>query len=216
MYASQATEGADVEAFISHTGIAAPLFRINIDTDAIIPSREMKRVSKEGLGDGLFANWRYTDAMIRQENPEFILNRIPFREASILLAGTNFGCGSSREHAVWALKDFGIRAVIAPSFGSIFYGNCIRNGVLPVRLQEADVQAIVGIVESDPSRPLTIDLPAQTVTDPEGGMYRFEISDSDKEMLLEGLDPIAKTMQGDERIREFMARDRETRPWIYL
>ena len=205
-----------MEPFVTHSGIAAPLLHINIDTDAIIPSREMKRVSKEGLGEGLFANWRYRDPAAREEDPDFVLNREPFRAATILLAGENFGCGSSREHAVWALKDFGFRAVVAPSFGSIFYGNCVRNGILPVRLREADVEAIALHVDAEPSQRVTIDLPEQTVTDAAGADYAFEIGDGDKTMLLEGLDPIARTMQLDEEIRAFRERDRGERPWIYL
>jgi 3-isopropylmalate/(R)-2-methylmalate dehydratase small subunit len=205
-----------MEPFVTHSGIAAPLLGINIDTDAIIPSREMKRVSKEGLGEGLFANWRYRDVAAREEEPDFVLNREPFRHATILLAGENFGCGSSREHAVWALKDFGFRAVIAPSFGSIFYGNCVRNGILPVRLPEPDIEAIALHVDAEPTQQVTIDLPGQTVTDAAGADYPFDIGEGDKEMLLEGLDPIAKTMQLDEKIRAFRERDRAERPWIYL
>ncbi|WP_405241255.1 3-isopropylmalate dehydratase small subunit [Lentisalinibacter salinarum] len=205
-----------MEPFVNHSGIAAPLLRINIDTDAIIPSREMKRVSKEGLGEGLFANWRYRDVAAREEDPDFVLNREPFRHATILLAGENFGCGSSREHAVWALKDFGFRAVIAPGFGSIFYGNCVRNGILPVRLAEPDIEAIALHVDAEPAQQVTIDLPAQTVTDAAGADYPFEIGAGDKEMLLEGLDPVAKTMKLDEEIRAFRERDRADRPWIYL
>ncbi len=205
-----------MEPFVTHTGIAAPLLRINIDTDAIIPSREMKRVSKEGLGDGLFANWRYRDVAAREADPDFVLNREPFRHATILLAGENFGCGSSREHAVWALKDFGFRAVVAPSFGSIFYGNCVRNGILPVRLAEPDIEAIALHVDAEPTQQVTIDLPAQTVTDAAGADYPFDIGEGDKEMLLEGLDPIAKTLQLDDEIRAFRERDRAERPWIYL
>ena len=205
-----------MQPFLRHSGIAAPLLRGNIDTDAIIPSREMKRVSKDGLGEGLFANWRYRDVAAREENPDFILNREPYRRASILLGGPNFGCGSSREHAVWALADFGIRAVVAPSFGSIFYGNCVRNGILPLRLDEAVLAAIAKAVAAEPSRPLTIDLPAQRLTDSEGREHAFEISAADKEMLVEGLDPIAMTQKRDAEIRAFMERDREARPWIYL
>ncbi|WP_405239936.1 3-isopropylmalate dehydratase small subunit [Lentisalinibacter orientalis] len=205
-----------MEPFVSHSGIAAPLLRINIDTDAIIPSREMKRVSREGLGEGLFANWRYRDVAAREEDPEFVLNREPFRHATILLAGENFGCGSSREHAVWALKDFGFRAVIAPGFGSIFYGNCVRNGILPVRLAEPDIEAIALHVDAEPSQQVTIDLPSQTVTDAAGADYPFDIGAGDKEMLLQGLDPIAKTMKLDAEILAFRERDRADRPWIYL
>ncbi len=205
-----------MEPFVSHSGIAAPLLRINIDTDAIIPSREMKRVSKEGLGEGLFANWRYRNVAAREEDPEFVLNREPFRRATILLAGENFGCGSSREHAVWALKDFGFRAVIAPGFGSIFYGNCVRNGILPVRLAEPDIEAIALHVDAEPAQRVTIDLPAQTVTDAAGADYPFDIGARDKDMLLEGLDPVAKTMKLNQQILAFRERDRADRPWIYL
>ncbi|WP_405223278.1 3-isopropylmalate dehydratase small subunit [Lentisalinibacter sediminis] len=205
-----------MEPFVQHSGIAAPLLRINIDTDAIIPSREMKRVTKEGLGEGLFANWRYRDVSAREEDPEFVLNREPFRKATILLAGENFGCGSSREHAVWALKDFGFRAIIAPGFGSIFYGNCVRNGILPVRLPEPDIEAIALHVDAEPSQQVSIDLPAQTVTDAAGADYAFDIGAGDKEMLLEGLDPIARTMKLDAEILAFRERDRIDRPWIYL
>lgn len=201
--------------FRRHRGIAAPLVRINIDTDAIIPSREMKRVSKEGLGEGLFANWRYSDVATREENPDFVLNRGPFREASILLGGVNFGCGSSREHAVWALADFGIRAVVAPSFGSIFYGNCVRNGILPVRLDEGTIAAMASRLEATPGGELTIDLPGQVLIADDGSEYAFDIDATDKEMLLEGLDQIALTLRHDDAIHAFMARDREARPWIY-
>ena len=204
-----------MEPFTTHSGIAAPLIRINIDTDAIIPSREMKRVSKEGLGEGMFANWRYSDVATREENPDFVLNRPAFRHATILLTGINFGCGSSREHAVWALKDFGIRAILAPSFGSIFYGNCVRNGILPIRLDEGTVGSLAALHESHPDAELAIDLPAQRVRDAQDGEWSFEIAAADKEMLLEGLDQIAMTLKHDDTIRAFMARDRETRPWIY-
>lgn len=204
-----------MQPFRRHRGIAAPLVRINIDTDAIIPSREMKRVSKEGLGEGLFANWRYSDVATREENPDFVLNQAGFREASILLGGVNFGCGSSREHAVWALADFGIRAVVAPSFGSIFYGNCVRNGILPVRLEEALIAGLAEHLEAAPGSELTIDLPEQVLLTDDGSQHGFEIDPPDKEMLLEGLDQIAMTLRHDEAIRGFMARDREARPWIY-
>ena len=132
-----------MDKFTRLTAVAAPLLRINVDTDAIIPSREMKRVSKEGLSEGLFAGWRYLSPGSREENPDFILNREPYRSAQILISGANFGCGSSREHAVWALHEWGIRCVIAPSFGAIFHGNCVRNGILPVVLAEDVVERLV-------------------------------------------------------------------------
>ena len=132
------------------SGIAAPFLRINVDTDAIIPSREIKAVSKKGLSEGLFSEWRYTSIPDRTPNDEFILNREPFNRSVILLTGDNFGCGSSREHAVWALQEWGIKAVIGSTFGSIFYGNCIRNGLLPIQLSPHDLQKLIDFVEKDP------------------------------------------------------------------
>ena len=204
-----------MEPFIRHTGIAAPLLRINVDTDAIIPSREMKRVSKEGLGEGLFANWRYRDVATREEEPGFVLNRAPWRAASILLAGANFGCGSSREHAVWALKDFGFRAVVAPSFGSIFHGNCVRNGIVPVELDEPRVAALAAAEEANPGRPLTIDLENGQLVDADGASHAFRIDQQARHLLLEGLDPIAATLAEDSHIQRFLERDRRERPWVY-
>lgn len=206
-----------MEKFTTLTAIAIPLLRINVDTDAIIPSREMRRVSKTGLGDGLFAGWRYTEPGSRIENPEFILNREPYRRGQILLSGDNFGCGSSREHAVWALAEWGIRAVIAPSFGAIFYGNCVRNGILPVVLPEERVKALAAGVEQNPEdNRISIDLQQCTVTAGDGQVDRFDISPADREMLMEGLDAIAVTMRRDDEILAFQARDRLRRPWIYL
>lgn len=204
-----------MEPFIRHSGIAAPLMRINVDTDAIIPSREMKRVSKEGLGEGLFANWRYRDVATREEDPDFVLNRPPWRAASILLGGANFGCGSSREHAVWALKDFGFRAVVAPSFGSIFQGNCVRNGIVPVELAETLIATLVAAEEASPGRPMTIDLEACRLIDADGAAHHFRIAEQSRYLLMEGLDPIAATLAEDDRIQAFLARDRGERPWVY-
>ncbi len=206
-----------MDKFTQHTGIAAPLLQINIDTDAIIPSKEMKRVSKEGLGEGLFANWRYSDVAARTENPDFILNQPPYRKATILLTGLNFGCGSSREHAVWALKDWGIRAIIAPSFGSIFYGNCVRNGILPIRLEEAIVvRWAEGVVSGANGGRISIDLVAQTVAGPSGEVMAFDTAPADREMLLEGLDAIAVTLKHEMDIDAFRKKDQQHRPWVYL
>ena len=206
-----------MEKFTTLEAIAAPLLRINIDTDAIIPSREMKRVSKDGLADGMFASWRYTEIGGRDENPDFILNQDPYCRAQILLAGDNFGCGSSREHAVWAMKEWGFRAVIAPSFGEIYYGNCVRNGVLPIRLEEDHIKALAASVEANPARNLiAIDLPAQKLTAPDSTVHAFDIAPGDKEMLVEGLDPIGVTMRRDEEILAFQATDQSARPWVYL
>jgi len=206
-----------MDKFVEHTGIAAPLLRINVDTDAIIPSREMKGVSKTGLGVGLFAGWRYTDEKARTPNPDFVLNKPEYKGASILLSGLNFGCGSSREHAVWALKEFGIRAIVAPSFGAIFYNNCIRNGILPVVLPEETVNALAAAVESDPPRrKLHIDLRDQTLTAPDGTRHRFEIEPGNRDMLVEGLDEIGLTLKRQADIDAFEARDRKMRPWAYI
>jgi 3-isopropylmalate/(R)-2-methylmalate dehydratase small subunit len=206
-----------MEKFTRLTAIAAPLLRINVDTDAIIPSREMKSVSKKGLAAGLFAGWRYLTPGSRDENPDFVLNQPPYRDAKILLSGTNFGCGSSREHAVWALQEWGIRAIIAPSFGAIFQGNCVRNGILPVVLPDEVVQSLAAQVQAAPATNLvTVDLVECRVTAPDGTAYPFSIGTGDREMLLEGLDGIALTLKRDAEIQAFQARDRERRPWIYL
>jgi 3-isopropylmalate/(R)-2-methylmalate dehydratase small subunit len=202
-----------MQKFTRLTGIAAPLFRANIDTDAIIPSREMKKVSKEGLGEGMFADWRYSDVANRVENPDFILNWPCFRKAPILLAGPNFGCGSSREHAVWALQDYGIRCVIAPSFGAIFQGNCVRNGILPLVLPEPSVAALA---QAGTPQLLTIDLAAQSVRVPDGTELPFTIAPADKEMLLEGLDAIGVTLKRLPAIRDFEGSYRARNPWLFF
>jgi len=206
-----------MEKFTTLTAIAAPLLRINIDTDAIIPSREMKRVSRDGLSEGLFAGWRYQSPGSREENPDFILNREPYRRARILLSGINFGCGSSREHAVWALHEWGIRAVIAPSFGAIFQGNCVRNGVVPVALDNALVESLAQQVAADPeNNQVTVDLVQCLVIAPDRNQHGFSVPKADREMLLEGLDSIAVTLKRDAAILAFRERDRVRRPWIYL
>lgn len=206
-----------MEKFTVLEAIAAPILRINIDTDVIIPSREMKRVSKEGLSDGMFANWRYTEPGGREEQADFILNQEPYRQAKIILSGDNFGCGSSREHAVWALHEWGIRAIITPGFGNIFYGNCIRNGILPVVLPNDVVENIAAQVETNPGKNLVkVDLSNCIVTAADGLTHSFEIGSGDREMLLEGLDAIAVTQRRDDEILAFQARDRLKRPWIYL
>ena len=200
--------------FTRHSGVAAPLLSNNVDTDAIIPSREMKRVSKKGLGESLFAGWRYQVSRTRP-NPEFVLNRKQYSGASILLTGENFGCGSSREHAVWALADFGIRAIVAPSFATIFHKNCIRNGILPVQLAAADIAALDACSRTDPqTRQLHIDLPSQTIKAANTLQFAFEIRPWDKRVLLLGLDPIAQTEQYQSEIDRFSERQRQHSPWI--
>ena len=203
--------------FTTLSAIAAPIMRINIDTDIIIPSREMKRVSKQGLSEGLFANWRYTEPGGREEDPDFILNQAPYSDAQIILSGENFGCGSSREHAVWALAEWGIRCIVAPSFGAIFQGNCVRNGILPVVLDNSVVESLAAQVEQNPAENLiVVDLQTRELTAPDGVRHAFQISPADREMLMDGLDAIAVTMKRDDEILAFQARDRLKRPWVYL
>ena len=208
-----------MKPFVTHEGVAAPLIHINIDTDSIIPSREMRHVSKHGLGEGLFAGWRYLngDREKREINPDFILNKPQYTDASILLAGNNFGCGSSREHAVWALLEYGFKAVIAPSFGSIFYHNAMRNGLLPVRLPESSINTLSDCTgaAAAPGR-VTIDLQGTTVSTDAGPRFHFDIEPIYKEMLLQGLDAIDMTLKHQELIEEFQLRDRQIRSWAYL
>ncbi len=204
-----------MQAFTRHDGVAAPILRGNVDTDAIIPSREMKKVSKLGLGEGLFAGWRYREVGGREINPDFVLNQAQYAGASVLLSGPNFGCGSSREHAVWALKEYGIRAIVAPSFGAIFANNCIRNGLLPLVLEETPIAHIAEWVAEDPqAHTVIIDLPEQILYAGEGG-YAFEIDAGAKRMLVEGLDAIALTETRREAIRAFHKQRKVLRPWLY-
>ena len=204
-----------MDEFVRHEGIAAPLLRDNIDTDAIIPSREMRRVSKHGLGEGLFAGWRYLSQERREPDPDFVLNQPGYRGASILLGGANFGCGSSREHAVWALREYGIRAIVAPGFGTIFAGNCVRNGLLPLVLPGEVIAAIAAWVSAAPGQNrVLIDLQAQQL-EAAGQTYCFEIDAGDRRMLLQGLDAIALTQTRGEVIEQFHRRRQELRPWLY-
>jgi len=206
-----------MEPFEQHTGIAAPLIQINIDTDAIIPSREIKSVSKKGLEDGLFAEWRYLSLKTRKENPEFILNQEPYRRASLILTGENFGCGSSREHAVWALYQWGIRAIVAPSFGSIFYNNCIQNGMLPVLLKKEKIRELQIFVQLNPAvNQLTVDLKDATIIAGSDIRYSFEIEPSNQENLLQGLDAIGSTLKMMASIEAFEDNDHRVRPWVYF
>lgn len=202
------------KTFDIHTGRAAALLRDNIDTDQIIPSREMKSVGRSGLSDGLFAGWRYLEPGGRTANPEFVLNRPEQAGTSILIGGENFGCGSSREHAVWALSEFGIRVIIAKSFGEIFHGNCTRNGILPINLSNEDVEQLAHV--SAPAE-ITVDLHAQTMTCAQLEDWRrsFEISDIAKRMIGDGLDPIDLTFTQSAQIEAFFGRDAIERPWVY-
>ena len=196
--------------------VAAPLIRSNVDTDAIIPSREMKSVSKRGLAEGLFAGWRYTTVGGREPNPSFVLNQPRYAGARILLGGENFGCGSSREHAVWALHGYGIRAVIAPSFAPIFFGNCVRNGIVPIRLSAETLALIAQWVEVDPqNRLLKIDVARLSVEAGESARWSFDLDVESRDMLLEGLDAIDLTLKNKKDIDTFLAHDTGVRPWIY-
>ena len=203
--------------FNQHKGIAAPIIRNNVDTDSIIPSMEMKRVSKKGLSEGLFAAWRYSDRVARVPNHQFILNQETYHGASILLSGKNFGCGSSREHAVWALDEFGIRVIIAPSFGAIFYANCIANGLLPISFPTQVIARLAGFVEKAPQKnQLLIDLEHRSVTMPASETFHFGMVDTDAKMLLNGWDPVTLTLRLEKEIEAFRQKDRKIRPWIYL
>ncbi|MEQ5805849.1 3-isopropylmalate dehydratase small subunit [Alteromonas sp. NFXS44] len=205
-----------MEPFVTHTGVAAPLLQINIDTDAIIPSREMRRVSKKGLGEGLFAAWRYQMPDSREPNPDFVLNKPEYGNTSVILAGNNFGCGSSREHAVWALAEYGIRAIIAPGFGAIFYQNCIRNGIIPVVLKQECVQALADEVSTHPQdSQVSVDLEKQAVISSAGRLYHFDIEPGHKEMLLKGLDSIGVTLQHVSDIAAYESKDKQRRAWLY-
>ena len=201
-----------MRAFDEHVGVAMPLPEDNINTDVIIPSREMRTVSKSGLADGLFAPWRYLDPASREEHPSFAMNTATYRDASILIAGKNFGCGSSREHAVWALMEAGFRVIIAESFATIFYNNALRNGLLAIALDRRLVDALVAPVRVET---LSVNLADQTIS--AGAMVvRFDIDPDAKEMLLEGMDEISLTQRNAASIDTFERRDRENRPWIYL
>lgn len=204
-----------MKKFVQHKGVAAPMIRANVDTDAIIPSREMKRVSKRGLGEGLFAGWRYREIGGRDVAPDFVLNLAQYTGTSIILSGPNFGCGSSREHAVWALAEYGVRAVVAPSFGAIFANNCIRNGLLPLVLDEASIAKIAIWVALDPSsNQIFIDLPEQTLTAVDK-CYGFAIDAGAKRMLVEGLDAIDLTQTRCDVIEAFHRQRQVSRPWLY-
>lgn len=192
-----------MEPFVKVTGIAAPLPRPDVDTDQIIPKQFLKRVERTGYGEFLFFDWRYEDD--GTPNPDFVLNQEPYDQARILLAGRNFGCGSSREHAPWALNDFGIRVVIAPSFADIFANNCYQNGMLPVTLSEEQVDELVEKATENPGYELTVDLKEQEVRDEEGFRASFEVDPFRRDCLLEGLDQVALTLQQEDRIREYEA-----------
>ncbi len=202
-----------MEKFIRVTGAAAPLMRINIDTEVIIPINRLISHKRGELGAYCFEAWRY--APDGSENPEFVINKPRYREAKILVTGDNFGCGSSREHAVWSLADFGFRCVIAPSFGDIFYWNCFQNGVLPIRLPQDQVRELATEIEATEQALVTVDLETQSITSPAGRTVTFKTDPERRDALLEGLDDIGMTLKLDAQIREHQSRDREIRPWIF-
>lgn len=207
-----------MDRFTHVTGIAACLVRDNIDTDAIIPGDCLMQVAKAGFGHGLFANWRFADrgTPAEKECGEFVLNQPAFRQASILISGHNFGCGSSREPAVWALRDWGFRCVVAPSFGPIFYANCFRNGLLPAVACDDHVSRLVEELEaSAPMAQVTVDLVARRVNGPGGGVYPFEIGEFFRSMLLEGWDAITATLRRGADIDRFQRWQRLERPWLH-
>jgi len=202
-----------MQKFTSLTGVAAPLPMVNIDTDMIIPKQYLKTIKRTGLGVHLFDEMRY--GADGREKPDFVLNKPAWRKASVLVAGANFGCGSSREHAPWALLDFGIRCVIAPSFADIFYNNCFKNGILPIALPQADIDKLLDDAERGANATLSIDLAKQEIRGPDGGCIKFEIDPFRKECLLNGLDDIGLTMQKTPKINAFEAQQRAAQPWLY-
>ncbi len=211
-----------MEKFTTHTGLVLPLDRPNVDTDAIIPKQYLKSIKRSGFGPNAFDDWRYLDVggpeidnATRRINPDFVLNHPRYAGASILLARENFGCGSSREHAVWALLDQGVRAVIAPSFADIFFNNSFNNGLLPIVLDAAVVDALFVALEVAPGYALTIDLAAQTVATPDGQSFAFEIDAFRKFRLLNGLDDIGLTLQRADEIKAYEARRAQEAPWLF-
>jgi 3-isopropylmalate/(R)-2-methylmalate dehydratase small subunit len=202
-----------MEAFVTHNGIAAPLNRVNVDTDAIIPKQFLRKTERTGFGKHLFHEWRYSDYEGTKENPDFVLNNEPYRKATVLLTRDNFGCGSSREHAPWALGDFGFKVIIAPSFADIFYNNCVKNGILLVRLKSEEVDEIFKFVENNKGATISADLPSQTLT-ANGKKYKFDIDAFNKECLVKGLDGIGWTLQFNERIAKFEDKLKNDRPWL--
>ena len=200
-----------MQPFTHLTGVAAPMRNTNIDTDQIIPKNYLKTIKRTGLGKGLFADQRYLDD--GSENPEFVLNKPAYRRAEILVAGDNFGCGSSREHAPWALLDFGIRCVISTSFADIFYNNCFKNGVLPIKVAPEDLEKLFDDADRGANATLTIDLERQEIRGPDGGTLHFEIDPFRKHCLLNGLDDIGLTMEKKASIDSYEEKAKTERAW---
>ena len=203
-----------MEPFIKHKGIAAPLDRVNVDTDAIIPKQFLRKIERTGFGVHLFHEWRYMDYKGTKENPEFVLNQSKYRQATVLLARDNFGCGSSREHAPWALSDYGFRVIIAPSFADIFYNNCVKNGILLVRLEASEVDQLFKQAEQQPGAKIAADLERQVVIGPDNKEYSFEINSFAKTCLLNGLDQIGWTQQFSGQIESYEEKLGQEKPWL--
>ena len=211
-----------MKAFTLHQGLVAPLDRANVDTDAIIPKQFLKSIKRSGFGPNAFDEWRYLDHgepgmdnSKRPLNPEFVLNQPRYKGASILLTRENFGCGSSREHAPWALEDYGFRAIIASSYADIFFNNCFKNGLLPIVLSESIVDDLFKAVEVNPGFQLTVDLEKQTLITPQGQVYAFEIDAVRKHNLLHGLDEIGLTLQHVDAIKAFELKHKQAQPWLF-
>jgi len=211
-----------MEKFTQLNAIVAPLNRANVDTDAIIPKQFLKMIDRTGFGRYLFDEWRYLDhgepgmdCSDRPRNPEFVLNQDRYQGSQVLLARDNFGCGSSREHAPWALQDYGFRVIIAPSYADIFFNNCFKNGILPIVLPEAQIDQLFEEVESQPGYQLRVDLEAQSLTTPSGEAITFDIDPFRKHCLLEGLDDIGLTLQKIEAIEAYESRRRTEAPWLF-
>jgi 3-isopropylmalate/(R)-2-methylmalate dehydratase small subunit len=204
-----------MEPFTTHTGLVLPLDRTNVNTDEITPARFLKTIKRTGFENALFANWRYLDPQGTQPDPNFVLNQPRYQGASILLAEDNFGCGSSREHAPWAIRDYGFRVLIAPSFADIFYNNCFNNGLLPITLPHETVRELFAEVEASEGYQLSVDLAAQTLTTPGGRVLHFEIDPFRKEALLKGLDNIGWTLSHSDEIKAYEEKRRQREPWVF-
>ena len=210
-----------MEKFTVHQGLVAPMDRENVDTDAIIPKQFLKSIRKTGFGPNLFDEWRYLDhgepgmdPASRQPNPEFVLNQPRYAGASVLLARKNFGCGSSREHAPWALQQYGFRAILAPSFADIFFNNCFKNGVLPIVLEGSVIAQLFDEVAAFPGYELTVDLPRQVIVKPDGAELPFDVQPFRKYCLLNGFDDIGLTLRQQDKIKAFEANRLATKPWL--
>ena len=202
-----------MEKFTTLTGVAAPMPIRNIDTDMIIPKQFLQTIKRSGLGKNLFDEMRFDDD--GNERPDFVLNKQAYRKAQVLVAGDNFGCGSSREHAPWALLDFGIRCVISTSFADIFYNNCFKNGILPIQLPQEDVDKLMEDAERGANATVTVDLESQTITGPDGGTISFDIDPFRKSCLLEGLDDIGLTLKRKQKIDALEEKQKAAQPWLY-